>query len=180
MVGEILDFLKETIEFVWPARIVHHWERGGYYVLGHWWKDVGPGLYGVVPWFTSLSLISLAPHPISCTRGDITLSDNSILSFDATATARVIDVFRALNEIEDYQHSTTLLLGAVLAEKLAEVDAVRLAPEKRKRLFSDLARWVNDETMKYGVEVTDVRFTSFVLNLRTYRLLTDSVVSVLK
>lgn len=173
MFGEIFAFVRDTIQFIWPFRIVHQWERGGYYVCGKWWRDVGPGLKVVVPWFCDVKEITLAPHPVSCSRGDITLSDNSILSFDATATMRVRDPYKALNEIEDFSHSTMMLLGAVLAEKLAEVDAVRLAPEKRKRLFSDLSRWVNDETMKFGVEVSDVRFTSFVLNLRTYRLLTD-------
>jgi regulator of protease activity HflC (stomatin/prohibitin superfamily) len=105
---------------------------------------------------------------------DITLQDKSTLSFDATATMRVVDVDKALNSIDNYGTSATLKVAAVLATKLAEVDAERLAPEKRKRLLSDLRKWINDETLCFGVECLDVSFNSFVLNVRTFRLLTDA------
>jgi hypothetical protein len=62
----------------------------------------------------------------------------------------------------------------VLAEKIADVAAERLEPQGRRRLIGDLTRWVNEETIVYGVEVTLVRFTTFVLNPKTFRLLQES------
>lgn len=177
MFGEIFGFLRDTIEFIWPFRIVHQTDEAGYFICGRWWKKTGPGLKFVVPWFCYVRAIAVVPHVIASGRQDITLSDGSMLSFDATATGRVFDSEVALVGVEDCDHAASLLLGSVLAEKLAEVDAARLAPDKRGRLISDLARWVNKETSVFGIETTDIRFTSFVLNVRTYRLLNDASAS---
>jgi hypothetical protein len=37
-----------------------------------------------------------------------------------------------------------------------------------------LRAWVNEETREYGVEVEKLRFTNFVMNVRTIRLLQES------
>lgn len=176
MFESLFGFVRDTIQFIWPFRIVEQWERAGYYVCGHWWREMGPGLKAVVPWFCEVRNVSVQAHPVTTGRMDITLSDGSTLSFDATANMRVTDVNLALNAIDDCHHSTSTIVAAVLAGKLAEVDAARVAPDKRGRLFSDLHRWVNEETQEFGVAVEKIRFNSFVLNIRTYRLLTDSSV----
>lgn len=174
MLTDFLRLLIETINFLWPLHIVAHWERSGRYRFGHFRGDVGPGLYFKIPWFVSFVDVSVVPEPFTTGRMDITLQDRSTLSFDATATMRVVDIDKALNEIDRYGTSSTLTVAAVLATKLAEVDAERLAPDKRKRLLSDLRKWINEDTHKFGVECLDVAFNSFVLNVRTFRLLTDA------
>jgi regulator of protease activity HflC (stomatin/prohibitin superfamily) len=171
--GDFLRIILDSIAFCWPGRIVETWERGGWYVCGRWWKDVGPGCYFLVPWFMEIRSVSIAPAPVVSGRQDITLSDNSVLSFDAVATMRVVDVRAALNDIEDYHHSTITTLGAVLSDKLAEVDVARLEWEKRGRLFTSLEKWVGQETAQFGVETTNLRFTSFVLRAKVHRLLLD-------
>lgn len=171
--GEFLRALIDAAAYIWPFRIVKPWERGGFLVCGHWWKEVGPGIYPVVPWFMDVHAISVAEAICGTGRQDITLSDGSTLSFAASATARVCNVKLAVCSVDEYQTTTQELLAAVLADKLAEVDAGRLTSEKRGRLFADLKRWVAEEAKGYGVEVSKVRFTSFVLNVKTHRLLID-------
>lgn len=171
--GDLIRALVEIVQFLWPLRTVHTWERAGYYVCGKWWKEVGPGLKVVVPWFTHVETVSVAQALAGTGREDITLKDGSTLSFSAMATLRVVDVYKALNEVEHYHDSTQELIGSYLADKLAEVDPDRLTPEKRARLFGDLRRGLAAEAAEFGVEITKLRFTSLVTKVRTYRLLMD-------
>lgn len=171
--SEFLRVLLEFIEFLWPLRRVEQWEMGGYYVFGRWWKQVGPGVWPIIPWFFDVKMVSVAEAIVGTGRQDITLSDKSMLSFAATATVQVKDIYSALNLVDAYTETMQELLASVLAEKLAEVDAVRLEPEKRGRLFADLQRWVAKEAEQYGIEVKKVRFTSFIINARAHRLIID-------
>lgn len=169
----VLDFIKE----LWPLRIVHQWERGGYYVFGRFKRELEPGIYPVVPWFTTVKEIEVVPAMIETGRQDITLQDGIPVSFSASAWVRVIDYNLAVNTVYDHEHTVKELLRAVLADKIASVDASRLRPEGRARLLSDLTRWVDQEAHEYGLEVTKVRFTSFVSGVRTIRLLQDAAVN---
>lgn len=173
MLGEIFGFLRDVIQFIWPFKIVKQWERGGVYELGHFIRVVGPGCWVLLPWFTEIIEVPIVPKPIATGRQDITLKSGATLSFDAAATLRVTDVEKALNAIDDYHHSTTILLASVLAEKLADVEPERFEPNRRGRLFASLETLVQKEAEVYGIEITNLRFTSFVLNARTYRLLID-------
>lgn len=172
--SDFLRILLDSIEYLWPLRRVEEWERGGYYVLGRWWREVKPGIYFVVPWFSDIKTASFAEAIVGTGRQDITLSDGSMLSFSATATVRVVDLKAALNAVDEYTETMRESLASVLADKLAEVDAARLTPEKRGRLFADLRRWVAEEAIGYGIEVRKVRFTSFITNAKAHRLIVDT------
>jgi regulator of protease activity HflC (stomatin/prohibitin superfamily) len=82
-------------------------------------------------------------------------------------------VYKALNEIDSFHESTKELIGSYLAEKLAEVDVDRLKPERRGRLIAALEKAVHDEAATYGIEIGEIRFTSFVTNVKMLRLLID-------
>ena len=172
--GDFLRILLDSIQFLWPFRIVKQWERAGFYVFGRWWREIGPGLYPMIPWFTEILEVSIVEGIVGTGRQDITLSDGTMLSFAATATVRVVDAKAALNSVDAFEETMQELLGSVLADKLAEVDVARLTYEKRGRLFSDLRRWVADEALPYGIEVRKVRFTSFITNAKAHRLIVDT------
>ncbi len=171
--GELLRLFLESIQFLWPLRLVEQWEAGGYYIFGRWHRLLAPGMYPIIPWFCDVKTISIAEAIIGTGRQDITLGDGTVLSFAATATVKVTDPFLALNSVDDYQETTKELLSSVLAEKLAAVDAERILPDKRKRLMSDLRAWVAEEGLAYGIEFRKVRFTSFLTNVKTHRHLID-------
>jgi hypothetical protein len=174
MIAELLAILVQIVQLIWPLRIVEESEVAGRFVCGHWWKEVGPGCYWVVPWFMDVKALSIAKGIVTTPRLDIPLSDGNRLSFSASSTCRVVDVKLALLAMDDYKETTQELLSAVIADKLMDVDAERVTnPEKRGRLFSDLRRWVQDEGTEYGLELTRVRFTSLVIDAPVMRLLSD-------
>lgn len=161
----------DIIQFFWPFRIVHSWEVAGWYVLGKYKGRTGPGLKMLVPWFIEVREVSMARAIVKTPRNDITLKDGSVLHYSASATCRVVDYDLAVNSVDEYQETTQERLEAVLGDKLAEVERSRLEPNGRKRLLSDLQRWVNERTMEFGIETSEVSFTTFVLNPRTFRVL---------
>jgi hypothetical protein len=174
VIGDIFRLIVDVIQFAWPFRIVRQWELGGYYWFGRFCHTVGPGVYPIVWWFSEVREISVVPAIVRTARLDITLSDGSSLTFAASAWARVTDYDRAVNSVDNYTETTEELMAAVLAEQLAVIDAVRVEPEKRKGLIKTLTKAINEESTQFGVEVTQLRFTTFVTKARTYRLLQDS------
>lgn len=172
--SELVRLLVEICQFIWPFRLVHEWERAGYYVCGRYWREVGPGLKLVMPWFCDVMPVSVVPALVSTGREDVTLSDGSNCSFRAMATVQVVDVKLALNAIDNYHESTQELVGSFIAEQIALVDTARLQPEKRKAYIAKLQNDLAKEAAGFGVEVSKLRFPSFVLGIRTHRLLLDS------
>jgi hypothetical protein len=95
-----------------------------------------------------------------------------MVTLQASATVRAVDVNLAVNTVDAYMETTQELLTAVLADRMSKVVATRLAPEGRSDLLRDLAKWVQAEC-DFGVEVSKLRFTTFVMNPRPFRLLGD-------
>jgi hypothetical protein len=173
-VGELVQLLIQIAEFAWPFRAVEQWEVGCYFVLGRYWRTVGPGRWPVLPFFMDVRAVSTVPAIVGTPLLTITLTNSDTLTFSAAATVRVDDAAAALNRIDDYTQTTQELLGATLAARLADVEATRLDAAGRRRLLTDLVRWLDAETREYGVRVIGLRFTNFAINLRSYRLLIDA------
>lgn len=179
--GEFLRVLIEIFHFIWPAVIIEQWQRGGVYICGHWcagpkgrWKNgMGPGLKIVIPWFIHIEPVDIVRTLESPGRQDVTLKDGSQLSFSAMATLRVVDLYKALNEVEHYKDSVRELVGSYLADRLANMDAEKFEPAKRSTTIRQLRDGLAAEASEFGVEIMKLRFTSFVLKARTYRLLVD-------
>lgn len=172
--GDFLRILLDSIQYLWPLRLIQQWERGGFYFLGRWQRELGPGCYPIVPFFMEIRCISIVPAIVSTGRQDITLSDGTLLSFTASATVRVADLNLAVNTVDNFTETTQELLGAVLSDKLARIDAERVKPDRRTELLRSLRTAVATEAALFGIEVSNIRFTTFVTNVRTYRLLQDT------
>lgn len=175
------NWLATLFEFLanfWPLAKVEQWERGVYYVWGHALKrTLGPGIYPFIPWFMDVRPVSMVSAPLSTPLLNVTLSDGRTLGYSVTSVVVVRDAWHALNSIDDYRESTSEIIASKVSEKLAEVDAGRLDSERRKRLLSDLLRWVNEDTQAFGVEVLALRFTNFAIDQRAYRLLVDTALA---
>jgi regulator of protease activity HflC (stomatin/prohibitin superfamily) len=174
MFSDILSVIGQFVHLLWPFHKVEQWEGGIYTTFGKFWKDVGPGIYPVIPWFFEIHSTTYAWRPLGTGRHDILTKGGVLLTFEAIAFFRVVDIRKAFTVVHDDEHSMLNLLTSVLAEKLAEVEPERFAPDKRGRLNTSLQTWVSQEAAEFGLEVKWVRFTTFVLNPKTFRLLNES------
>lgn len=172
--GDLLRSLVEYIQFFWPFKIVKQWERALKYRAGKLVKECGPGIVFIIPWIHDLYAESMVRGIVGTARLDITARDGKMLTFQASAWARVVNLQLAHQTVDSYMETTAENIAQIVAMKLAEVDAERLQPEKRRRLLTDLEMWVNQESKTYGVEVVGLGFTTFVMNPRTFRLLGDN------
>lgn len=172
--GELWRGIVEFAQFLWPLAIVEQWERGGYYFFGRYIKDVGPGLWPVLPWFSKIIPVSVVPAIITTTRVDVSIRGGGTLSFIASAEVQVENVNAALNEVDSYQETLVELVTSVLADRLARLDPSRLQPENRNLLSRQLANYADSHSKRFGVRIRKIRFPSFVLNTRMYRLLGEA------
>ena len=170
---DLLRLIGEWLAFLWPLKRVQMFERGLYTVCGRWQWEVGPGVWLVLPWFCEVDPVAMSKGIIGTPWVDITLQDGRLLSCKASAVVRVSHLPRAINNVDAFMESSQELLHAVVADKLADVDPARLLPEGRRRLVADLRRWVNAEAEEFGIEFDKLRFTTFVLNPRPYRFMSD-------
>jgi regulator of protease activity HflC (stomatin/prohibitin superfamily) len=172
--ADFLRLLLDAIQFIWPLRLVKQWQRGGYYVFGRWWKEVGPGVYPVVPWFSDVQEVDVAEEIVTGRRQDVTLADGTLLSFIAAATIKVVDVRAALNDVQEYAETARESVEAVLADRLATMDVTRLDADERGRLLGALKRGVQAELTPYGVELCKLRFTAFIVNAKAHRIVMET------
>ena len=171
--AEFLRTLLQFIEFLWPLRRVEEWERGGYYVLGRWRAEVGPGAHWVIPWFGDVKTVSTAEAIIGTGRLDITLADGALLSFAASATVKVSDVYKALNAVDEYRETATELLSSVVADLFSEEPSASFAAGLRRGLQTRVRNALESQGEPYGLSFGRVRLTSCVVAPRAHRLLID-------
>jgi regulator of protease activity HflC (stomatin/prohibitin superfamily) len=172
-VNELIQSIIDFVKGLWPFDQVKEWEAGILIVNGKVKRVLGPGVWFILWWFWELHTISLQPALLNTGRQDVTLKDGSVVTFRATGWARVVDPLKAFIGVDSYKETAQELVTAVVSDKLAMVEASRLEPENRARLLSDLTKWVSKEAEEYGVEISKIRFASFVHRAKTMRIILD-------
>lgn len=171
---ELLRLIVDVFGYLWPFRPVDQWERGCYYVLNVVRREVGPGVWPVVPYFMDVRSVSVVPDPIIGPRQDVTLADGTTAFFNASVIVRVEDVTKALNEIHDFETATREIMARTVGMRLQSETADKLTPEERGRFLAGLLTTIDTQTKVFGVRVSSLAFPSFVMHTRTYRLVGDN------
>ncbi len=172
---DLLRLLVEVFQYLWPFRPVHQWERGCYYVLNRIWKEVGPGVWPIIPYFMDVRATGIVPDPIIGPRQDVTLADGSTAFFNASVIVTVLNVTKAINDVHDYERAVIEIMERTVGMRLQEETAAKLSPEARGRFLAGIRREIDTQTQVFGVGVSSLAFPCFVLNTRTYRLVSDGV-----
>lgn len=174
MLTDIGRFILEVLEFVWPFRKVMAWERGVLFVFGRYRRTLEPGVYPIVWWFAEVRPVEVVRDNWTTPLQTITVRDGGTLTFSATASLEVFDAAEALTKVVDHAESAMEDVSAILADKLADLDAARLEPDRRRALLKTCTAAVNETLGSYGMRVTNLRFNNFIRDIRAYRLLGSS------
>jgi regulator of protease activity HflC (stomatin/prohibitin superfamily) len=167
--------LIDLLAFIWPLRRVEQWEVGGRYWWGRWVKTVGPGVYFVIPWFGEVRAVTTAEVILGTGRLDLAIKDNTVLSYAATATLKIVDPYLALNAVHEYQETAQEALMAVLSGVLGDESLESFEPKKRTWLLKRVETAVREKLGRYGMEVLEVNFISLIPNARIHRLVMDQM-----
>jgi hypothetical protein len=173
-----MDFWKGLIDivaYVWPFTRVDHWERGVRYWCGHAGKVVGPGVYFTLPWFAEVRTASTVEFIMGTGRLDLALKDGTILSYAATATAHIEDVFKALNAVNEYQETAVEAFMSACSAQLGKETVASFEPASRAWMLKRIQTAVQEKIGKYGMVVDEVSFVSLVPNARIHRLVMDQM-----
>ena len=174
--GDFLRIILDSIQFLWPFRIVQEWERGVYYFCGKSVGECRAGIpYPVIPWFCEIKTLTSVQDTVTTPLQTITTRDGGTLTFNATAQIRIENATFAYNKVAQYTETVVEDIAAILAEKLAEIDPERLAPEHRGRLIGACKQSLAATVGEYGVVIITLRFNNFVRNIRVYRFFNDQL-----
>ncbi len=168
----LFRLLLDSINYLWPFEVIHQWERGCYYVCGKFWKEMGPGLKFRPPFFTNLIILDVVPSTVHCTVETITTRDGGTLTYGPQFEIECINLTLAANRVTDHEDKARRDAWGILADVLAELPDGRLEPEKRRRMVMTCLKAINEKLTTYGMQCNDLTFTTFVRNMRTYRLFT--------
>lgn len=164
------QFLVDIITELWPLRHVEGWEHGVRTWMNRPGRVKGPGIYLVIPVLGDIHPVTTVRYVTVGSRQDITLKDGTCLNFVASAWVKVVNPKAAKFTVDDYEESTTEIIEAVLAERLAEVEIDRFETvAKRRNFLKELANLVDSQTQEFGVTVERVWFSNFSLQLTTFR-----------
>lgn len=171
--SDLFHLLVEVASYLWPFRIVWHWEAGAYYICGRYAFQVPRGCWPVVPFFFDVKTVNMVADVFSTEEQTVEMQDGGTLTFTASVRMRVTDPALALNNVVDHEENAVEDVAAVLAETLADMPPERLDPAKRRGLLRKCELEVNKLLGEYGMEVERIRFTNYLRNIRAYRLITS-------
>lgn len=173
--SDLIRFVIEMLQQLWPLRLVLQWQMGVYYLCGRYAGTVGPGVWPVIPWLMDVLKVDVVPAIYATPLQTVTLRDNRALTFSATVTTEVEDAAQAVNAVERWPETTVELVSGLLSERLADVKPDRFDPARGKRdnLIEELRKEMDEETAKFGVRIRALRFSNFAVGVRTYRLLSE-------
>lgn len=168
---ELVRLVLDVLAFLWPFRIVRVYQRGVYYVLGRVWREAGPGLWVVVPFFTEVATYHVNDQPLTLPQQRLTLRDGRQLVVRVLVVIKVVDVVRADTAVADFLESCQEQAQAVVADRLMAMEGERIDEASRRQLLAAIRQSLAPQLAEYGCAVERLSFVQFVLNPRTISLL---------
>ena len=136
--------------------IIKEWERGAVLRLGRMLPEAkGAGIRLVFAPIEKLYRIPLRVVTLPVPPQDIITRDNVSVKVDAVCYFKVVDVNRAIREIENYQYATGQLAQTVLRSVVGQFQLDEILSEREK--VNDKLQMILDlDTEPWGIKVTKV------------------------
>lgn len=137
------------------VRILREYERGVIFRLGRLIGVKGPGLILLIPIIDRMVRVDLRTITLNIPPQEVITRDNVPTSVNAVCYFRVIDPARAIVDVENYLHATSLIAQTALRSVLGKAELDQLLAE-RERLNEDLQKIIDESTEPWGVKVSTV------------------------
>lgn len=137
------------------VRILREYERGVIFRLGRLIGVKGPGLILLIPIIDRMVRVDLRTVTLNIPPQEVITRDNVPTSVNAVCYFRVIDSARAIVDVENYLHATSLIAQTALRSVLGKAELDQLLAE-RERLNEDLQKIIDESTEPWGVKVSTV------------------------
>jgi len=137
------------------VRVVREYERLVVFRLGRLVGQRGPGLVLLIPIVDKPVKVSLRTVTMDVPPQDIITKDNVTVKVNAVIYFRVIDVQKAIVEVENFLYATSQIAQTTLRSILGEAELDELLAE-REKLNASLAQVIDRRTEPWGVKVSTV------------------------
>ncbi len=157
--GSLGWYVALLIVLIWfwnSLYIIKEWERGAVLRLGRMRPEAkGAGLRLVFWPIETLYRIPLRVVTLDVPPQDIITHDNVSVKVNAVCYFRVVDVNRALREIENYLYATSQLAQTTLRSIVGQFELDEILAE-REKVNAKLQVILDQDTEPWGVKVTKV------------------------
>ena len=158
-VGLLIVAILVVVAIKLTFNILREYERGVIFRLGRIARGLyggnGPGLVIIVPFIDRLVRVSLRTVAMDVPPQDVITKDNVTVKVNAVIYFRVVDQERAIIQVEDYLHATSMMSQTTLRSVLGQSQLDDLL-SKREQINADLQRIIDQQTEPWGVKVTAV------------------------
>jgi regulator of protease activity HflC (stomatin/prohibitin superfamily) len=145
-----------VIYLIMSINILNEYERGVIFRLGKLLpQPKGPGVILVFAPIDRIVRVSLRTVVMDVPPQDVITRDNVSVKVSAVVYFRVIDVRRAIVEVESYHYATSQLAQTTLRSVLGQVELDTLLSE-RDRLNQQLQHILDQHTEPWGIKVASV------------------------
>jgi regulator of protease activity HflC (stomatin/prohibitin superfamily) len=159
VLGSLGWYVALLIFLIWfwnSLYIIKEWERGAVLRLGRMRPEAkGAGLRLVFWPIETLYRIPLRVVTLDVPPQDIITHDNVSVKVNAVCYFRVVDVNRALREIENYLYATSQLAQTTLRSIVGQFELDEILSE-REKVNAKLQIILDQDTEPWGVKVTKV------------------------
>jgi len=154
--GWVVAFFIFLIWFWNSLYIIKEWERGAVLRLGRMIPEAkGAGLRLVFWPIETLYRIPLRVVTLDVPPQDIITHDNVSVKVNAVCYFRVVDVNRALREVENYLYATSQLAQTTLRSVVGQFELDEILAE-REKVNAKLQMILDQDTEAWGIKVTKV------------------------
>ncbi|MCQ6253491.1 SPFH domain-containing protein [Methanocaldococcus sp.] len=135
--------------------IVNQYEGGLIFRLGRVIGKLKPGINIVIPFLDVPVKIDMRTMVIDIPPQEMITKDNAVVKVDAVVYYRVIDVERAILEVEDYEYAIINLAQTTLRAIIGSMELDEVL-NKREYINSKLLEILDRETDPWGVKIEKV------------------------
>ena len=144
-----------AILFINIVKVLNEYERGVVFRLGRLVSPRGPGLVILIPGIERMRRVDLRTITMDVPSQDVITRDNVSVKVNAVVYFRVIDVNKAIVEVENYLYATSQLAQTTLRSVCGEVELDQLLIS-RETLNNRLQEILDTSTDPWGIKVSMV------------------------
>jgi regulator of protease activity HflC (stomatin/prohibitin superfamily) len=154
----VLAVVMMLLAFVLPAslRMANQWERAVVLRLGRFHSLKGPGLFVIIPFVDSVTVVIDQRIQTAEMRAEKALTKDTVsVNVDAIVFWQVHDAQKAALEIADFNQAIGRVAQTSLREMIGSNDLATILSD-RKTADEVLRRSITEKTTKWGIDVTSV------------------------
>jgi len=143
-------------------RQVNQYQRGVKFLMGRYHLTVQPGWRIVIPVFQQMLKVDVRTKAVDVPDQEAVTKDNVSCEINAVIYFRVVDVAKAVIEVENFHYAVTQLAQTTMRNVVGEVTLDELL--SKRDVISNRIREIVDATVdKWGLEVDNVELKDIKL-----------------